>query len=100
MQLLNRGNSKQRSVKMTKKGKVHKYKNVWWFWDESKKPRQRIGSYTSKVGAQKGRDDWFGMIEENKTESQRKNERIANHSSELIDKSNDKIDSECLQCVA
>jgi len=33
---------------------VHKYKNVWWFWNGQEKTKRRIGSYTSKVGAEVG----------------------------------------------
>jgi hypothetical protein len=42
-----------------KKELVHEHKNVWWFWDETKKPRKRIGSYVSEVGAEKGLEDWM-----------------------------------------
>lgn len=44
--------------------KVHRHKNVWWFWDGTKKNRRRIGSYTSKVGAEAGLEIW----EQNKIE--------------------------------
>lgn len=37
---------------------VHKYKKVWWFWDGKDETKKRIGSYTSKVGAETGLEIW------------------------------------------
>jgi len=48
---------------------VHKYKNVWWFWDGQEKTKRRIGSYTSKVGAEVGMKI-FKQDKDNEQESQ------------------------------
>jgi hypothetical protein len=67
--------------------KVHKYKNVWWFWDETKKPRKRIGSYTSRAGAEKGLEDWIDSFKENNKEKY--NEQVINELSEIPESSDD-----------
>lgn len=73
---------------------VHKYKDVYWFWDETKKPRKRIGSYISRVGAQKGLEDWIEShrIRSGKTD----NKSIIDELSELDNQDkNDDYESKC-----
>ena len=74
---------------------VHKYKKVWWFWDGQDKTKKRIGSYTSKVGAEAGLEICM-QDKLNKNIVNNQNESIIDELTQLTD--SDKNESEC-SCI-
>ena len=77
---------------------VHKHKNVWWFWDETKKPRKRIGSYASRVGAETGLENWIKSIERQKKDKEYHDHNI-DIMQELYQLSDSNIENECESCA-
>lgn len=44
---------------------IHEHKGVWYFWNETWS--ERIGSYTSKAGAEAGLENYLQEIQEDRT---------------------------------